>query len=147
MLSHSCHSAPPWLLNWKPSSLASSAQLLPSHLSTPTLQALSLPRSISWYLFLLTQPTCVTTSLLPSATKILLYFSYACQSVSPLRIRTILFLLEKELATHCSILAWRIPWTEEPGRLESMGSQRVGHNWVTSTHIISASQASAECLV
>ena len=38
--------------------------------------------------------------------------------------------LEKEMATHSSILAWRIPWTEEPGRLQSMGSQRVGHNWV-----------------
>ena len=36
--------------------------------------------------------------------------------------------LEKELATHPSILAWRIPWTEEPGRLQSMGSQKVGHN-------------------
>ena len=34
-------------------------------------------------------------------------------------------LLEKEMATHSSILAWRIPWTEEPGRLQSMGSQRV----------------------
>ena len=36
--------------------------------------------------------------------------------------------LEKEMATHSSILAWRIPWTEEPGRLHSMGSQRVRHN-------------------
>ena len=36
--------------------------------------------------------------------------------------------LEKEMATHSSILAWRIPWMEEPGGLESMGSQRVGHN-------------------
>ena len=36
--------------------------------------------------------------------------------------------LEKETATHFSILAWRIPWTEEPGRLQSMGSQRVGHD-------------------
>ena len=36
-------------------------------------------------------------------------------------------LLEKEMATHSSILAWKIPWTEEPGRLQSMGSQRVGH--------------------
>ena len=36
--------------------------------------------------------------------------------------------LEKEMATHSSILAWRIPWTEEPGRLQSIGSQRVGHN-------------------
>ena len=36
--------------------------------------------------------------------------------------------LEKEMATHSSIFAWRIPWTEEPGRLQSIGSQRVGHN-------------------
>ena len=36
--------------------------------------------------------------------------------------------LEKEMATHSSTLAWKIPWTEEPGRLESMGSQRVGHD-------------------
>ena len=38
--------------------------------------------------------------------------------------------LEKEMATHCSILAWEIPWTEEPGRLQCMGSQRVGHDIV-----------------
>ena len=36
--------------------------------------------------------------------------------------------VEKGMATHSSILAWRIPWTEEPGGLQSMGSQRVGHN-------------------
>ena len=36
--------------------------------------------------------------------------------------------LEKEMATHSSILAWKIPWTEEPGRLQSMGSQRVRHD-------------------
>ena len=40
--------------------------------------------------------------------------------------------LEKEMATHSSTLAWKIPWTEEPGRLQSMESQRVGHNWTTS---------------
>ena len=37
--------------------------------------------------------------------------------------------LEKRMATHSSILAWRIPWTEEPGELQSMGSQRVRHDW------------------
>ena len=42
--------------------------------------------------------------------------------------------LEKEMATHSSTLAWKIPWREEPGRLQSMGSLRVGHNWVTSLH-------------
>ena len=36
--------------------------------------------------------------------------------------------LEKEMAAHSSILAWKIPWTEEPGRLQSTGSQRVGHD-------------------
>ena len=36
--------------------------------------------------------------------------------------------VEKEMATHSSVLAWRIPWTGEPGRLPSMGSHRVGHN-------------------
>ena len=41
--------------------------------------------------------------------------------------------LEKETATHSSILAWRIPWTEEPGGLQSMGSQRVRRDWVTNT--------------
>ena len=36
------------------------------------------------------------------------------------------------MATHSSTLAWKIPWTEEPGRLQSMGSLRVGHDWTTS---------------
>ena len=39
--------------------------------------------------------------------------------------------LEKEMAMHSSILAWEIPWTEEPGRLQSTGSQRVGHDLAT----------------
>ena len=37
-------------------------------------------------------------------------------------------LLEEEIVTHCNTLAWRIPWREEPGRLQSMGSQRVEHD-------------------
>ena len=44
--------------------------------------------------------------------------------------------LEKEMATHSSILARRIPWTEEPGGLQSRRSQRVGHDWATNTHCI-----------
>ena len=40
--------------------------------------------------------------------------------------------LEKEMASHASTLAWKIPWTEEPGGLQPMGSQRVRHDWVTS---------------
>ena len=39
--------------------------------------------------------------------------------------------LEKEMVAHSSILAWQIPWTEEPGRLPSIGSQRVGHDLAT----------------
>ena len=49
-------------------------------------------------------------------------------------------LLEKEMATQSSILAWKIPWTEEPGRLQSMGSQRVRHNWATSLHFYAFSK-------
>ena len=62
--------------------------------------------------------------------------------------------LEKELATHCGILAWAIPWTEEPGRLQSTGLQRVRHDFATEhtcarahthththTHILSLNQA------
>ena len=44
--------------------------------------------------------------------------------------------LEEEMATPSSILAWRIPWTEEPGRLQSMGSQRVRHDRVTNMHAL-----------
>ena len=43
--------------------------------------------------------------------------------------------LEGSMATHSSILAWRIPWTEEPGRLQSIGSQRVRHNWSNLAYI------------
>ena len=43
-------------------------------------------------------------------------------------------LLEKEMATHFSNLLWEIPWTEKPGRLQSMGLQRVRHDWVTIIH-------------
>jgi len=42
--------------------------------------------------------------------------------------------MEKAMATHSSLLAWRIPWTAEPGELQSTGLQRVRHDWVTNTH-------------
>ena len=45
-------------------------------------------------------------------------------------------ILEKEMATHSSIFAWKIPWTEKPGRLQSMESQRIGHNWATSFSLL-----------
>ena len=53
--------------------------------------------------------------------------------------------LEKEMATHSSILAWKIPWTEELGWLLSMGSQRVGHNWATSLHFTSVCMCVRVC--
>ena len=55
--------------------------------------------------------------------------------------------LEKEMATHSSILAWKIPWTEEPDRLQSMRLQRVGHNWVTNTLIMSDGEHFFMCLL
>ena len=48
------------------------------------------------------------------------------------KIRSSMTLLEKAMATHSSTLAWKIPWMEECGRLQSMESQRVGHDWETS---------------
>ena len=49
--------------------------------------------------------------------------------------------LEREMAIHSSTIAWKIPWTEEPGRLQSMGSQRVGHDWATSlSHSLSGTR-------
>ena len=44
--------------------------------------------------------------------------------------------LEKGMATHSTILTWRIPWTEDPSGLESRGLQRVGHNWATNTFMV-----------
>ena len=57
------------------------------------------------------------------------FLTYHFLYVSPL---VTISLLEKAMATHSSTLAWKIPWMEEPGRLQSMGSLRVGHDWVTS---------------
>ena len=45
--------------------------------------------------------------------------------------------LEKEMAIHSRTIAWKIPWAEEPGRLQSMGLQRVRHDWATSLHFTS----------
>ena len=58
-------------------------------------------------------------------------------------------LMEKAIATHSSTLAWKIPWAEEPGGLQSMGSRRVGHDWVTSLSRIgegNGSQLQCSCL-
>ena len=58
--------------------------------------------------------------------------AFACNAGDPGLIPGLGRPLEKEMATHSSLLAWRIPWTEEPGGLQSTGLQRVGHDWATS---------------
>ena len=62
----------------------------------------------------------------------------SCQRQSPNSSNVLLTtkngLMEREMAIRSSILAWEIPWTEDPGRLQSMGSQRVGHDLVTEQH-------------
>ena len=59
-------------------------------------------------------------------------FSLICFSASVILLLVPSSVSEKAMAPQSSTLAWKIPWTEEPGRLQSMGSQRVGHNWATS---------------
>ena len=59
------------------------------------------------------------------------------RAVSSLRLRLSNLILEKAMAPHSSTLAWKIPWTEEPGRLQSMRSLRVGHDWPTSLSLFS----------
>ena len=74
---------------------------------------------------------------LPEMSLYLLQVSFTLLLVAIFSFSLFFFLLlwwvsEKAMATHSSTLAWEIPWTEEPGRLQSMGSGRVRHNWVTS---------------
>ena len=84
--------------------------------------------------------TSSTTHLLPSATpwssppfrsRVFLRSSLNLTPVAPNR-QCLSSLVEKAMAPHSSTLAWRIPWTEEPGGLQSKGSRRVVHDWVTS---------------
>ena len=58
--------------------------------------------------------------------------SYSNQNSMVLIYISLIMTAEKAMAPHSSTLAWKIPWMEEPGRLQSMGSRRVGHDWVTS---------------
>ena len=81
---------------------------------------------------------CVSLSFLLSFSSCLSIYPFSAFFSDDWRFFSVLFwfLLEKEMATHSSVLAWRIPWTEEPGGLQSMGSQRVGYDWATSLHLI-----------
>ena len=53
--------------------------------------------------------------------------------------------LEREMATHSSIFAWKISWTEEPGGLQSMGSQRVRPDWMTNTYLLNGLKKTHDC--
>ena len=75
------------------------------------------PQMITWNVFML-------LSMIASITDI------SCLRDSPLH--ELLFMSEKATVPHSSTLAWKIPWTEEPGGLQSMGSLEVGHDWETS---------------
>ena len=93
-------------------------------------------REVPWLFFCLKIFRCIVLSVTLPSTEA----SFVAQTVkllTTMRETRIWYLfqedpMEKEMATHSSILAWKIPWTEEPGRLQSMGSKRVGHDWATS---------------
>ena len=77
----------------------------------------------------LVPPDTYTVSLPVSSMLFILYmFVYVCVCVTQVQSLGWQDLLEREMATHSSILAWKIPWMEEPGRLQPMGSQRVRHD-------------------
>ena len=60
------------------------------------------------------------------------FFTYYILAITVIYLCTCSIWTEKAMATHSSTLAWKVPWTEEPGGLQSMGSRRVGHDWATS---------------
>ena len=114
----------PSLLSFLPSFLPSSLSFTP-----PTLFP-DLPKSIlsflsDFYLFYQTSLVAQTVKRLSTMRETQVW-SLGCEDP-----------LEKEMAIHSSTIAWKIPWTEEPGRLQSVGSQRVGHDWATSLHFTS----------
>ena len=77
-------------------------------------------------------PFQISLLLLAPVTSVFHFPSDWCCSVSSASCSSLPPVLEKAMAPHSSTLAWKIPWTEEPGRLQSMGSLRVGHDWATS---------------
>ena len=70
-----------------------------------------------------------------SAPRVIILFP--CKGINILHMCYSVLCLEKAVAPHSSTLTWEIPWTEEPGRLQSMGSRRVGHDWATSLSLFS----------
>ena len=86
--------------------------------------------------------------LLPAMLRLPWWLSFSLSAVRETQVRSLGWedLLEKEIATHVSILVWKIPWREEPVRLQSMGSQRVRHDWASSL-LLSYAKASQVALV
>ena len=87
-----------------------------------------------------TKKVCVTTSLVPQMVKRL-------PTMRETWVQSLGWedLLEKEMATHSSSLAWKIPWMEEPGGLQSKESQRVGHDWTTSLSFFNQIYVKFDC--
>ena len=115
-------------LSWleEPITVTSSERLFPDHLNQHSLSSallLNLSQSFSGFLHSMTPPV-------KEAQRVKNLPAVQETHVQSLGRED---LLEKGMATHSSILAWEIPWTEELGRLQSMGSQRVGHDWGTNT--------------
>ena len=104
-----------WMLSFKPTFLLSSFTFIKRLFNYSLLSAVRVVPSA--YLRLLIFPLAI---LIPACASSSLAFSTMYSAY-----------LEKEMAIHSSTLAWKIPWTEEPDRLQSMGSQRVGHVWAT----------------
>ena len=69
------------------------------------------------------------------------------EDVSGLDLTVISILQEKAMATHSSTLAWKIPWTEEPGGLQSMGSHRVGHHWSDLAAVAAAASIGPDAII
>ena len=96
-----------------------------------SVHGISQARILEWVAILLLQWIFLTLRLNPNllpCRQILYNLSHQRNS----NFRLLQILEEKAMATHSSTLAWKIPWTEEPGGLQSMASLRVGHNWATS---------------
>ena len=91
---------------------------------------------ISYLVPYITRKYCILTNFHLTTTK-RNTFRLICLTLSPLESSDSIYSgldtsLEKATAPHSTTLAWKIPWTEEPGRMQSMGSRRVGHDWATS---------------
>ena len=116
------------------------------HPSVPALSTLSHASDLDWqsishmitYMFQCCSLKSSHPWLLPQSPKVCsLYLCLFCCLTYRVIITIFLNSIYMRMAPHSSTLAWKIPWTEEPGRLQSVGSLRVGYDWVTSLHFTS----------